>query len=114
MGDVTMRDFLETHSLLPASVRITAPTLAILPTDAALNLPAERAAAAFRDAGLSVSVDISDRKIAKKIGAASENGTRYIIVVGEDEERSGTFVLKTLATKQEISGTITDLIAHIS
>ena len=113
MGDVTMRDFLETHNLLPESVRITAPTLAILPTDTGLNLAAQQIATQFRAAGIRTSVDLGERKIAKKIGTASENGTTYVIVVGEDEQRSETFTMKTLATKEESSGTISDLIARL-
>lgn len=113
MGDVTMRDFLETHNLLPDSARITAPTLAILPTDAALNLAAQQVAAQFRTAGIPTSVDFGERKIAKKIGTASEHGTAYVIVVGEDEQRSQTFTMKTLATKEETSGTISDLIERL-
>ncbi len=114
MGDVTMRDFLETHGLLPDSVRITAPTVAILPTDKAFNLSAAAIAGEFREAGIRTSVDISDKKIAKKIGSASEQGTAFIVVVGEDEEREGTFILKALTTKEETSGTISDLIAKVS
>lgn len=42
MGDVTMRDFLETHNLLPKDIHITAPTLIIIPTDSSLTLEGEK------------------------------------------------------------------------
>lgn len=113
MGDVSMRDFLETHALLPDSVRITAPMLAILPTDPAYAIAGERIATVFRAHGIPTSVDISDRKIAKKIVSASERGVRYIIAIGDDEIASERFVLKTLATKEETTGTIAELVVTI-
>ena len=42
MGDVTMRDFLETHNLLTAS--ITAPELLIIPANQTSNLEAQKVA----------------------------------------------------------------------
>ena len=113
MGDVIMRDFLETHGLLPDSVRVTAPTLVVLPTDALHNLPAEGIAQQFRNAGVRTSVDLSAKKIGKKIGSASDAGVRFILVVGENELTSNTFGLKDLSQGTEHSGTPTDLLTHI-
>jgi histidyl-tRNA synthetase len=114
MGDVTMRDFLETHNLLPAYVRVTAPTLTIIPMDADKNLNALTIADTFRKNGVRVATDISDRKLGKKIGAASEAGVSYILVVGADEMASGKFTLKNLSDSTEHTGTITDLLNIIS
>ncbi len=114
MGDVTMRDFLETHNLLPDSVCVTAPILVVLPTGAVHNLPAEHIAQQFRDAGIRTSVDLSVKKIGKKIGSASDAGARFIIVVGEDELASNTFVLKDLSTSTEHLGSPADLLASIA
>lgn len=61
MGDVTMRDFLETHDLMTAN--ITAPDLMVIPMDTAQNLIAQKIAMQFREtAGLSVATDISTKK----------------------------------------------------
>jgi histidyl-tRNA synthetase len=113
MGDVTMRDFLETHGLLPDSVRVTAPALVILPTDAIHNLPAEKIAQQFRNAGVRTSVDLSAKKIGKKIASASDAGARFILVVGENELSSNIFSLKNLSDSTEHSGFPENLIAHI-
>ena len=48
MGDVTMRDFLETHDLLPDSVRTTAPTLIVIPTEVEQNIASLTIAQTFR------------------------------------------------------------------
>lgn len=114
MGDVTMRDFLETHNLLKGRITSTAPTLAILPMDESLNLESEKIAHTFRTEGISVSVDLSTKKVGKKISTASEAGSLYILVVGEDEVKSQIFTLKNLKTKEETKGALIDLVTKIS
>lgn len=114
MGDVTMRDFLETHDLLPEWVSVTAPTLSILPTDPEFNLHAERLAQQFRDVNVRTSVDLSDKKIGKKIGSASDAKVKYVLVVGENELSSHTFTVKNLDEGTEYSGTLAELIAYIA
>jgi histidyl-tRNA synthetase len=113
MGDVTMRDFLETHNLLPKNIHVTAPTLMIIPLEEAQNMEGEKIAHSFRTAGISTAVDIGTRKMGKKISSAGESGSRYILVVGENEVSSQVFILKELATKSEQTGTVEALIKHI-
>jgi histidyl-tRNA synthetase len=109
MGDVTMRDFLETHNLIPPGVRTTAPTLIVVPTDAAHNLSALVVAETFRSFNISTSVDTSDRKVGKKIGTASDRKATYVLVVGEDEIASATYTLKNLETGEERTGSAEEL-----
>ncbi len=112
MGDVTMRDFLETHDLLTAN--ITAPTLMVIPTDDSLNLTAQKIAMEFRHKDISVATDISTKKIGKKIADAAHRFVEYILVVGDNERASGTYTLKNLITETEVTGTITDIINEMS
>ncbi len=114
MGDVTMENFLVTHKLLPKDIHVTAPTLMIIPTDTLYNLEGEKIAQAFRTSGIRTATDISDKKLAKKISAASDGGAEYIVVLGENEVGSNTYTLKNLATKQEMKGSIQDLVHLIS
>lgn len=114
MGDVTMRDFLETHGLLEGKVPKTAPTLSILPMEESLNIEAEKIAQTFRTSGVRISVDLSDKKIGKKISAASEAGVAYILVVGADEITSQKFTLKKLSDGTETTATINELMSLIS
>ncbi len=104
MGDVTMRDFLETHKLLPPNVSKTSTDIVVVPAEANFNLEAQRVAKELRAAGVNVSTDISTRKLGKKIGAAAEVGAKSVVVIGEDEVSSGNFVLKNLSTGEETSG----------
>lgn len=113
MGDVSLRDFLETHKLLPTHVSITAPTLTILPTDPSLNLEGEKIATVFRAQGISVTVDLSAKKIGRKVSIASDTGSRYVLVVGANEVTSEEFTLKELTQKHTYTGTLTELINYI-
>lgn len=110
MGDVTMRDFLEVHDLLPKDIHVTGPTLSIIPTDTTLNIAGEKLALEFRQVGIRTAVDISDRKIGKKLSAAQSAGVRYTLVLGEDEQRSETYTIKELG----VTGTLSELIKHLS
>lgn len=113
MGDVTMRDFLETHNLLGAHISKTAPTLVIIPTDEERNLDAEKVAHLFRQREVKVAVDISTKKIGKKIADAANRGTTYTLIVGTDELESGTFTIKNLAFETEESGTLDTLLTYL-
>ena len=113
MGDVTMRDFLETHKLLPADLNITAPTLMIIPTDTTFNLEAQKIAQTFRSRGIRVATDIGTKKLGKKITDAADRKVSYVIIVGENEANSNQFTLKNLEKNTEETGTIDELSAII-
>ncbi len=114
MGDVTMRDFLETHKLLPADLNITAPTLMIIPTDTTFNLEAQKIAQIFRTRDIRVATDIGTKKLGKKITDAADRKVSYAIIVGENEANSSQFTLKNLEKNTEETGTIDELSAIIS
>ena len=113
MGDVTMRDFLQTHNLLPVAVTTTSPNLMILPLDTEQNLEGQKIASQFRQNGIKVAVDIGTRKIGKKISQAAEAGVLYTLVVGPDEILSSTFALKNLALGTTETGTLDSLLNYL-
>jgi histidyl-tRNA synthetase len=110
MGDVTMRDFLETHKLLPENLSGGGSTVVVIPMEITQNLAAQKVAKEIRDAGFSVSTDFGTKKIGKKISDAVDGGATYIIVVGEDEVASQNFTLKNLNENKETKGTLSELI----
>ncbi len=112
MGDVTMRDFLETHGLLTSN--ITAPSVMIIPMEASQNLAAQKIAMEIRRSGISVATDISQKKLGKKIGEASDKLVEYIIVVGESELQNNTFTLKSLLDGTETTGTVAEHIITLN
>ena len=112
MGDVTMRDFLEAHDLLPRLDRSAA--IAVIPTEDSFNLAALKAAMEFRREGVSAMVDTSTRKLGKKIAAADHSGSGYILIVGEDEVAREEYVLKNLADGTEVSGSLHSLVERLA
>ena len=111
-GDVTMRDFLESHNLLTAN--ITSPDLVVMPLEEKFNLDAERLAQEFRANDLKVSVDFSDRKVGKKLSTAGEQMVSYALVLGEEEVASQNYTVKNLADGTEESGTLPQLLEKLS
>lgn len=111
-GDVTLKDFLESHNLLTSD--ITSPVLAVLPTEAAHNIEAEIVAQSFRTAGIPTSVDLSTKKVGKKIAIAGEQFIDFALVLGEDEITNKSYVLKNLVDGTEESGTLEELISVLN
>lgn len=111
MGDVTMRDFLETHNLTTAN--LTSPTVMVIPTDVALNIEGEKIAQELRVNEINVAVDLGTKKLGKKIAAASAAFVEYALVVGEDEVKNESYTLKMLESGEEKNGSLEDLIKII-
>jgi histidyl-tRNA synthetase len=109
MGDVTMRDFLETHQLLPTNIKNTATDVVVIPRTAKENLPGQAIAHQIRQVGLSVSTAIGTQKVGKRITLAAEKGTKFVIVLGEDEVTSGELTAKNLSSGEEQSGQLSEL-----
>jgi len=106
-GDVTLRDFLISHDLMTTD--ITSPVLAILPTNPTENIEAQKVAQAFREAGIPTSVDLSSKKVGKKISLAVEHFIDYVLILGEDEIKNKMYTVKDLMEQTELSGTIEEL-----
>lgn len=113
MGDVTMRDFLEAHDLIPESVRSTATKVTVIPETAEQNLFAQAVAKQIRDAGISVTTDIGTQKPDKKKARAQSKGSAYIIEVGENQTQSGILTIKNLATSEGSTGPLAELLPLI-
>ncbi|MCX6703644.1 MAG: histidine--tRNA ligase [Candidatus Zambryskibacteria bacterium] len=99
MGDVSVKDFLETHSLLPAythSAQVHICTLTTLQRPSAFSL-----ADTLRADGLNVSVDISGKKVGDQLKLASKQHIPFVIIIGEDEVKSQIYSIKNLDTGEE-------------
>lgn len=108
MGDVTMRDFIETHGLMPTELQRI--DIALIPMKQEFALEAEKIARIIRAAGKKVYVSLADKKIGDHIKQAEARNTKAIIVIGEEEISSQTFTQKTLASGAEIKGTVAELL----
>jgi histidyl-tRNA synthetase len=89
MGDVTMRDFLETHHLLPKN--LSRVDLLLIPRDEVSFIDVLKIAKRFRAMGVSCTIDTSERKFNKKFESRVKKNTSWYIVIGENEIEKGVF-----------------------
>jgi histidyl-tRNA synthetase len=106
-GDVTTKDFLETHGLLPEFTSATKIYIALIST--AYAATAVELANELREIGLNVAIDWSEKKVGDQIKNANKHKIPYVIVIGEDEAKSGTYKLKDLKTGEETEGSVESL-----
>ena len=107
MGDVTIRDVLETYGLLPNYKSTT--QVAILPFSEEFYIEADIIASEFRTHKINVSVDYSNKKIGDRIAKIDKERIPYILIIGEEEMKTKKFKLKRLSTKKEITLSLNDI-----
>ncbi len=105
-GDVTLRDFLETHNLLPTTIwpkykPKTAVTICVVDNNDTTMEGVAKLAGELRARGVNVATDISGKKIGDQIKNADRRGIPYIIVVGDEELQNQAFTVKELVSGQE-------------
>lgn len=99
MGDVTIRDVLETYELLPTFKPEVDLYLCIF-NDSFSNITSELASE-LRAKGLNVSVDYTGKKIGDQVKKAHKKKIPFVICVGNDEIESGKFKVKTMESGDE-------------
>lgn len=99
LGDVTLRDFLETHELLPAYVSPTDIMLCVLEESGTHY--ADEVARTLREQDINVAVNYSYKKVGDQIKVADKKNIPFVACVGTKEVESGTLAVKHLASKEE-------------
>lgn len=110
MGDVTLRNFLEIHELLPP-LHTETNAYVILVGD--VYKQAQKPIAEMRAAGLHVAVDTTGRKIGAQIQTAEKKGIHYAVFIGEREIAENQFVVKNLRTGVEEKHGISRLVTMV-
>lgn len=98
-GDVTTKDFLETHNLLPAYKPST--DLCLIPLSIDFSDEVNKLAQELRGEGINIAIDWSQRKIGDMIHSADKNKITYILVLGEDEIKNNSYKIKDLRNGEE-------------
>lgn len=110
MGDVTLRNFLELHNLLP-QLHPETNLYVILVGD--VFKQAQKPIAEMRAAGLNVVVDATSRKMGARIGTAEKKGINYVLFVGEQEIGENRYTLRNLKTGTEEKHGISRLVSMV-
>ena len=82
---------------------IRKPDVYIAPLGAGMNREAAKLARELRRQELVVELGDDSFKLKKSFPAATKAGTKFILIVGEDEVNSDVFALKNLATGEQVS-----------
>lgn len=99
MGDVTARDFLDVRGLLPEYRANAQVYLCTAPgTD---FLAVWKIAEDLRKDGIAVAVELDERKLEKQIKTAVNQSIPYIVVLGEEELKTGKVTMKNLHTGEK-------------
>ena len=99
MGDVTTRDFLEAHNLLPAYVPSTELMLAVIDESAMSH--ALRLAQDLRREDITVAVNLSGKRVGDQIRQADKMKIPFVIAIGTKERDSGRYTIKNLGSGAE-------------
>jgi len=101
MGDVTARDFLEAHNLLPNYAPASELMICIVEPEAATH--ATRLAQDLRREDVTVAVNYSGKRVGDQIRHADKMKIPFVITVGAKERDSGRYTIKNLSSGQEIT-----------
>lgn len=110
-GDVTTKDFLETHNLLPTYKATTDLYIAVL--DKKFFVETELLANSLRGEDLCVAVDFTLRKVGDQIKTADKQKIPFVMVIGEEEIKNKKYKVKNLASGVETSVTENEITACI-
>jgi len=111
MGDVTIRDFLETHQLLPKINSTTNLYICVAPDTEMGEI--YKVAEKFRKGGINVAVDISGRKLSDQLKSLDKRNIPYVSTIGTKELKSKNFTVRNTETREEKSGNFEELISFI-
>jgi histidyl-tRNA synthetase len=95
---VTLANFLELHRLMPDLGPETDVYVALVGDVAEA---AQKPIAELRATGINVAVDLSERKLGDQLKAANKKDIQNVLIIGEDELKSGEYKLKNLSTGKE-------------
>ena len=111
VGDVTLRDFLETHNLLPEYVSPTEIMLCVLNTEATKF--ANTIATTLREQDIHVAVNYSYKKAGDQIKLADKKSIPFVACIGAQEVESNKLTVKHLASGDQKELSIEDVADHI-
>src|SRR3989344_7031722 len=112
MGDVTIQDYLETYNLIPKLKTTTDITICTI--DESIIPKALEFATIFRNNGVGVVVDYTDKKVGQKIKNAERDGSVYVLCLGEEETKNNAYTLKKLSDFSEKKFSEMELINQIN
>jgi histidyl-tRNA synthetase len=112
MGDVVIRDVLETYGLLPKSFRYSDVYVIVLGEEN--KQYAGYIAQGVREAGVRVTVDLRYDSLVNQLKRAIALGSTWALIVGDNERANNVLSLKNLETEEQKSLTFEEALKKIS
>ena len=109
-GDVTLANFLELHHLLPDFQPETDVYAALIGD---VTAKAQKPIADLRSAGLNVAAGLSGKKLGDQIKVADKKAIPFVLIIGENELKTGDYALKNLKTGQQTVGSLAELVRYV-
>lgn len=111
MGDVTLRDFLEVHDLLPQPSAHVDVLVGLFNQE--MFVASQQIARQLRAAGLRVESVLSPQKLGKQFQQADKKGIPLVVMLGPDEAVENKVTVKNLKTGQQETMAQTDLAPYL-
>lgn len=110
MGDITLRNFLESNGLLP-KLRPASDIYLILIGDVAEQ--ASKTINSLREMGVNVAIDTTGRSVDKQIRTAEKHGIQHVLFIGPNELENESFTLKNLLSGNEEKHSIERVVSMV-
>jgi histidyl-tRNA synthetase len=111
MGDAPIENFLSSHKLEP---RLFSSTQMYAVVVGDVLSEAHDVVKAFRDSGINVAIDITNRKPDKQIKTALKLGVQYLLFIGAEELANKKYILRNIETQNEGILNLEDIIKVIN
>lgn len=111
MGDVVVRDILETYKLLP-QIQSSADLYICILEESFIKRSLE-IASQFREAGIKVAVDYSFKKVGDQVKVADRKKIPFVVCIGEDEIENNKILVKSLNNQKSFEGNLEDSIKFV-
>ena len=89
------------------------PDIYIAPLGTGMNVEAAKLARQLRGENLIVELGDETFRLKKSFDAAAKLGSRFVLIVGENELKAGTFALKNQETGEQVSVTLEEVVERL-
>lgn len=111
MGDVTLKNFLEIHHLLPQWNALIDVFVAV--TDAHYMDYANQVSERMRQQNLHVATSLTAGKLQPQLKQAHKNEALFAVIIGDEEFQNQNLSVKNLSTGEQTTNTIEEACHHI-
>jgi histidyl-tRNA synthetase len=113
LGDVTIKDFLDSHNLMPDLSKPTNDLLISFQNDSGF-LDLASLASSLRKSGANVFMSLEPIKFNKVFKEADKRGAKFVLLFGDSEKEAGIVLIKNLETKEQKEFKLNDIEAIAS